>query len=224
MISCFHRRSVLILFQLQAILFNPDPTYRHIFSSFLFPLPCFFLSLIHFPLGVDVPCRFHTIPDISLVQGSKSESRYDRRCLPVLVWIPIWGSWPNFNYCWIVTVLSKWDTLFIERTGLSFVAVTFSGPRRKSKGKVVPVLNELSTTLCRRLGEWMYRSTFSLSAGGEWSASSAGRFTSGERAPDNHGVGVNGISRSVNTTTDSTAAEKQHHYHHGELCICIPYT
>jgi hypothetical protein len=32
---------------------------------------------------------------------------------------------------------------------------------RNVKGKVVPVLNEISTTPWRRLGEWMYRSTFS---------------------------------------------------------------
>jgi hypothetical protein len=30
----------------------------------------------------------------------------------------------------------------------------------ESKGKVVLVLNELSTTPWRRMGEWMYRSTF----------------------------------------------------------------
>jgi hypothetical protein len=29
------------------------------------------------------------------------------------------------------------------------------------KDKVVPVLNQLSTTPCRPMGEWMYRSTFS---------------------------------------------------------------
>jgi hypothetical protein len=31
----------------------------------------------------------------------------------------------------------------------------------KVKGKVVPVLNELSTTPRRRMGEWMYRSKVS---------------------------------------------------------------
>jgi hypothetical protein len=31
----------------------------------------------------------------------------------------------------------------------------------EGKGKIVAVLNELSTTPRRRMGEWMYRSTFS---------------------------------------------------------------
>jgi hypothetical protein len=42
------------------------------------------------------------------------------------------------------------------------------------------------------MGEWMYRSTFSLTlalAGGEWSASRPGRFTPGERAPRTHWIG-----------------------------------
>jgi hypothetical protein len=42
-------------------------------------------------------------------------------------------------------------------------------------------------------GEWMYRSTFSLTSalvGGEWSTSLPGRFTPGERAPGTHWIGV----------------------------------
>jgi hypothetical protein len=31
----------------------------------------------------------------------------------------------------------------------------------KGRGKVVPVHNYFSTTLCRRKADWMYRSTFS---------------------------------------------------------------
>jgi hypothetical protein len=61
----------------------------------------------------------------------------------------------------------------------------------KVKGKVVPVLIELSTTPWRRMGEWMCRSTFFLTsalAGGEWSASRPGRFTPGERAPGTHWI------------------------------------
>jgi hypothetical protein len=56
---------------------------------------------------------------------------------------------------------------------------------------IVPVLNELSTTPWRRMGESMYRSTFLTSelAGGKWSASRPGRFTFGERAPCTHWVG-----------------------------------
>jgi hypothetical protein len=54
------------------------------------------------------------------------------------------------------------------------------------------VLNELSTTPWRRVGEWMYRSTIFLTpalAGGEWSASNPGRFTPGEKTPDTHWIG-----------------------------------
>jgi hypothetical protein len=43
--------------------------------------------------------------------------------------------------------------------------------KNKSKGKVVPVVNQLRTTPWRRMGEWMYRSTLFLTsalAGGEW--------------------------------------------------------
>jgi hypothetical protein len=42
------------------------------------------------------------------------------------------------------------------------------------------------TTPCRRIGEWRYSSTHSSTSaldGGEWSASSPGRFTPKERAP-----------------------------------------
>jgi hypothetical protein len=43
----------------------------------------------------------------------------------------------------------------------------------------------------RRIGECMYRSTFSWPplVGGEWSASRPGRFTPGERAPSTHWIG-----------------------------------
>jgi hypothetical protein len=52
------------------------------------------------------------------------------------------------------------------------------------KGKVVPVLNQLSTTPLRSVKEWMYRSTFSWPRHylrGEWSTSRSDRFTQGNR-------------------------------------------
>jgi hypothetical protein len=56
------------------------------------------------------------------------------------------------------------------------------------KGKVVPVLNLLSTTIWRRRRSGGTAPPFSTSAlgGSEWSASRPGRFTSGERAPGTH--------------------------------------
>jgi hypothetical protein len=47
--------------------------------------------------------------------ASKSKSRYDRRSVgqSVLVSSPIWGSWPDINYCLTFTVLSM--------SGLSFI-------------------------------------------------------------------------------------------------------
>jgi hypothetical protein len=45
----------------------------------------------------------------------------------------------------------------------------------------------------RRIGEWRYRSTYSLTSaldGGEWSASRAGRFTARKRAPGTHWIGA----------------------------------
>jgi hypothetical protein len=54
------------------------------------------------------------------------------------------------------------------------------------------VLFFLSTTLWRRIGEWRYSFTHSLTStlyGGEWSASRPGRFTPRERAPGSHWIG-----------------------------------
>jgi hypothetical protein len=63
----------------------------------------------------------------------------------------------------------------------------------KGKGKVVPVIFlKLSTTPWRRIGEWRYRSTHSLTSaldGSEWSASRPGRFIPRERAPGTHWIG-----------------------------------
>jgi hypothetical protein len=50
----------------------------------------------------------------------------------------------------------------------------------------------LSTTPWRRMGEWMYSSTHSLTSaldGGEWPASRPSRFTPRERAPGTHRIG-----------------------------------
>jgi hypothetical protein len=53
-------------------------------------------------------------------------------------------------------------------------------------------VSKLNTTPWRRIGEWNYSSTHSLTSaldGGEWSASRPGRFTSRERAPGTHWIG-----------------------------------
>jgi hypothetical protein len=61
----------------------------------------------------------------------------------------------------------------------------------KGKGKVVPVI-WLSTTPWRRIGEWRYSSTHSLTSaldGYEWSGYRPGRFTPTERDPGTHWIG-----------------------------------
>jgi hypothetical protein len=61
----------------------------------------------------------------------------------------------------------------------------------KVKGKVVPVL-QLGTTPWRRIGEWRYSSTHSLTSaldGDEWSASCPSLFTPKGRAPATHWIG-----------------------------------
>jgi hypothetical protein len=60
---------------------------------------------------------------------------------------------------------------------------------------------QLSATVpWRRIGEWRYSSTHSLTTaldGGEWSASRPGRFTPRERAPVTHWIGDWGGLRAV---------------------------
>jgi hypothetical protein len=57
-----------------------------------------------------------------------------------------------------------------------------------NKGKGVPVLNQLSTTPGRHVGEWMYRHDFLTSTlvGGEWSVSRHGRFNLAESSTGTH--------------------------------------
>jgi hypothetical protein len=59
---------------------------------------------------------------------SESESRYDRRSVgqSVLVSSPIWGSWPDINYCLTVTVVSISGAPSDDRQGLSSVLVTWT--------------------------------------------------------------------------------------------------
>jgi hypothetical protein len=54
---------------------------------------------------------------------SKSNSCYDRQSVAhsVLMSTPIWSSWPDFNYCLTVTVLSLWGALSDERTSLVYI-------------------------------------------------------------------------------------------------------
>jgi hypothetical protein len=60
--------------------------------------------------------------------SSESESRYDGRSVgqSVLVSNPIWGSWPDINYSLTVTVFSVSGAPSDERSGLSFVLVTWT--------------------------------------------------------------------------------------------------
>jgi hypothetical protein len=69
------------------------------------------------------------------VWQSKSKSHYDRRPVGqcILVSSPIWGSWPDINYCLTVTVLSISSAPSDERSGLSFVLVTWTASVQCSK-------------------------------------------------------------------------------------------
>jgi hypothetical protein len=62
------------------------------------------------------------------VNFQKSKSHYDRRPVGqcVLVSRPVWGSWPDVNYCMTVTVSSISGAPSDERSGLSFVLVTWT--------------------------------------------------------------------------------------------------
>jgi hypothetical protein len=66
--------------------------------------------------------------DISPERECVSESRYDRRSIgqSVLVLSPILGSWPDINYYLTITVLSMSGAPSNERSGLSFVLVTWT--------------------------------------------------------------------------------------------------
>jgi hypothetical protein len=89
--------------------------------------------------------RYPSYPVPGGVAGQpKSKSHYDRRLVVqcVLVSSPVWGSWPDVNYCLTVTVLSISGAPSDERSGLSFVLVTWTtsvqysrfaaGPRQHS--------------------------------------------------------------------------------------------
>jgi hypothetical protein len=68
----------------------------------------------------------------------------------------------------------------------------WGGERVAPIGKVKKVKLSLCTTPWRRIREWRYSSTHSLTSaldGGEWSASCPGSFTPRERAPGTHWIG-----------------------------------
>jgi hypothetical protein len=64
-----------------------------------------------------------------------SESHCDRQSVgqSILVSSHIWGSWPHINYCLTVTVLLISCTPSDERSGLSFVLVTWTASVHFSK-------------------------------------------------------------------------------------------
>jgi hypothetical protein len=96
-------------------------------------------------------------------------------------WSPVQGVLPN------IRDLVNWSETE------SFMEVD-QGPNVgcSAKGrKGIPVLNELSTTPWRRLGEWIYRSRFS-DLGSSWRwvlVSRPGHFIPGEKAPGTHRIG-----------------------------------
>jgi hypothetical protein len=94
----------------------------------------------------------------------------------------LWWIDPERNVFWVKSV-TEWAE--------NYMTVNDNRETQGKRGKVVPVLL-LSTTPCRRIGEWSYSSTHSLTSqldGGEWSASRPGRFISRERAPGINWIG-----------------------------------
>jgi hypothetical protein len=92
----------------------------------------------------------------------------------------------------VVTKLRKINSYYMfMHCDVGFRKYNNNNNNNNNKGKVVPVL-QVSTTPRRRIGEWMYSSTHSLTSavdGYEWSASRPGRFTPRERAPGTHWIG-----------------------------------
>jgi hypothetical protein len=86
---------------------------------------------------------------ISHIVWCKSKSHYDRR--PVgqcaLVSSPVWGSWPDANCCLTVTVLSISGAPSDERSGLSFVLVTWTASVQYSKFAAGPRRHSISPYL-----------------------------------------------------------------------------
>jgi hypothetical protein len=79
----------------------------------------------------------------------KSKSHYDRRPVGqcVLVSNPIWGSWPDINYCVTVTVLSISGAPSDERSGPSFDLVTWTASVQCSKFAAGPRQHSISPYL-----------------------------------------------------------------------------
>jgi hypothetical protein len=81
-------------------------------------------------------CRYRAPPLTGgRVSNSNSKSHYDRRPVGqcVLVSISVWGSWSDVNYSLTVTVSSISGAPSDERTGLSFVLVTWTASVQFSK-------------------------------------------------------------------------------------------
>jgi hypothetical protein len=115
-------------------------------------------------------------------------------CVSLCWTCPLHSSWWLDNYvdvsccCCRRTVLGAGINIPTNSDGVTVIWATWYS---KGNDKVVPVL-QLSTTPWRRIGEWRYSSTHSLTLaleGGEWSASHASRFTPRERAPGTHWIG-----------------------------------
>jgi hypothetical protein len=91
-------------------------------------------------------------------------------------------SWNNVNMESYLLSQSPLEICFSKGCKYSFVKVKLS----------LYFFFKLSTTPWRRIGEWRYSYTHSLTSaldGGEWSASRPGRFTPRERAISTHWIG-----------------------------------
>jgi hypothetical protein len=79
----------------------------------------------------------------------KSKSHYDWRPVGqcVLVSSPVWGSWPDVSYFLTVTVLSISGAHSYERSGLSFVLVTWTASVQYSKFAAGPRQHSISPYL-----------------------------------------------------------------------------
>jgi hypothetical protein len=102
-----------------------------------------------FSTGRYLPAVAHSvIADFGLCR-LKSKSHYDRRPVGqcVLVSSPIWGSWPDINYCVTVTVLPTSGAPSDVRSGLSFDLVTWTASVQCSKFAAGPRHHSISPYL-----------------------------------------------------------------------------
>jgi hypothetical protein len=95
-------------------------------TSTLLTVYCFPVGVLRVWLSAKMKSVLRTSCAVKL--KLKSKSHYDRRSVgqSFLVWSPIWGSWPDINFCLTFTVLSMSGAPSDGRSGLSSILVTWT--------------------------------------------------------------------------------------------------